>query len=146
MQWVQTVSAPARQYVPAGVPPAAAQWAGLTATLAGAGLALWLLFKVCRMLLLRELLHAPGPTAPCCTVALMHADDDDVTLSSVLDNGSLALPDMFAPCTPQKLLPAIFDASRSAQGGRYVRDRGLGGREVFVPDQPSRVTRARGCL
>jgi hypothetical protein len=40
------VSAPARHYVPAGVPPAAAQWAGLIATLAGAGLALWLLFKV----------------------------------------------------------------------------------------------------
>lgn len=45
-QWVQTVSAPARRYVPAGVPPAAAQWAGLAATLAGAVLALWLLFKV----------------------------------------------------------------------------------------------------
>lgn len=46
LQWVQSVSAPARRYVPAGVPPAAAQWAGLAATAAGAGLALWLLFKV----------------------------------------------------------------------------------------------------
>jgi hypothetical protein len=45
-QWVQTVSAPAQRFVPAGVPPAAAQWGGLLATLAGAGLALWLLFKV----------------------------------------------------------------------------------------------------
>jgi hypothetical protein len=143
VQWVQTVSAPARQYVPAGVPPAAAQWVGLTATLAGAALALWLLFKVeaaaslCCTLVCQM--------APCCKAAATKADwymnsvhDDNlkVVIMNTSELGCLCA----CPMLPsQKLLPAIFGASRQAQGGRYVRDRGLGGREVFVPDVPQRV-------
>ncbi len=86
-QYTETVASPPRGLAPSrgvGV-PAAGEWLGLAASVAGGGLALWLLVR--------------------------------------------------------KLLPAIFGASRLAQGGRWVRDRGLGGKEVFVADDPSPSSR-----